>query len=142
MVRTPTSLSTAGRAYVSAIGMCGLVVVGICLFQLYMHPIPYQWFLLAGLTLLSGSATVQLPSSQASISISEVFIFVAMLLYGTPAAIVIIALDGLVISFWLAKRHREFHRVLFNMSAPAVAGWISSRLFFYGSGLAPLAQQP
>jgi len=141
MVRA-SALSPAGRSYVSAVVACGLAVVGLCIAQLCLHPIPYKWFLLAALTLLSGSATVQLPSSQASISISEVFVFIAMLLYGPAAGTVVVAIDGLVISFWLAKRHREIHRALFNMSAPAVAAWTSAQLFFRASGLVPLAQQP
>src|SRR4051812_5583738 len=137
-----STLTPLGRSYVSSVVACGLVVVGFCVAQLYLHPVPYQWFLLAALTLLSGSATVQLPSSQASISISEVFVFIAILLYGAPAGTIVVALDGLVISFWLAKRHREIHRALFNMSAPAVAAWCSDELFFYASGLTPLAQRP
>ena len=74
--------------------------------QLHASTVPQQWFLLAALTLVSGSATVNLRSSHASISISEVFVFIAILLYGPAAGTVIVALDGLVISFWLAKRHR------------------------------------
>src|SRR5712691_9164303 len=103
MVRAST-LTPSGRVYVSAVVTCGLVVVGLCVVQLYLRPVPYQWFLLAALTLLSGSATVPLPSSQASISISEVFVFIAILLYGPPAGTVVVALDTLVISFWMAKR--------------------------------------
>jgi len=53
-----------------------------------------------------------------------------------------VALDGLVISFWLAKRHREAHRAFFNMSAPAVSAWCSARLFFAVSGISPLANHP
>ena len=137
-----TRLSALGRAFVSAVIILGFLVIGVSLFELYSTPIPYQWFLLAALTLISGSATVKLPSSGASISISEVFVFAAVLLYGPSAGTIIVALDGLVISFWLAKRHREPHRALFNMSAPAVSAWCSARLFFLASGIAPLVQLP
>jgi diguanylate cyclase (GGDEF)-like protein/putative nucleotidyltransferase with HDIG domain len=141
MVRS-SALSPVGRTYVSAVVASGLAVVGLCVVQLCLHPVPYQWFLLAALTLLSGSATVQLPSSHASISISEVFVFIAILLYGPPAGTIVVALDGLVISFWMAKRRPEWYRALFNMSAPAVAAWCSAQLFFLASGLVPLAQRP
>jgi len=136
-----SALTPLGRTYVSGVVASGLAVVGLCVVQLCLHPVPYQWFLLAALTLLSGSATVQLPSSHASISISEVFVFIAILLYGPPAGTIVVALDGLVISFWMAKRRPEWYRALFNMSAPAVAAWCSAQLFFLTSGLAPLAQQ-
>ena len=135
-------MATTGKTYVTAVIFVGLGVVSFCVYDLFRQPVPVQWFLLAALTLISGSVTVHLPSSHASISISEVFVFLAMLLYGPSAGTLVAAVDGLVISFWLAKRHNELHRALFNMSAPSVAAWISAFLFFATSGLAPLAKKP
>jgi diguanylate cyclase (GGDEF)-like protein/putative nucleotidyltransferase with HDIG domain len=134
-------LPPLGRLYVLAVISTGAVVVPACVYQLYASAVPRQWFLLAALTLVSGSATVRLRSSHASISISEVFVFIAILLYGPAAGTVIVALDGLVISFWLADRHREPHRAFFNMSAPAISAWCAAQLFFLASGVAPLASQ-
>jgi putative nucleotidyltransferase with HDIG domain len=135
-------IAITGKTYVTGVIVFGLGVVSFCVYDLFRQPVPVQWFLLAALTLISGSVTVHLPSSHASISISEVFVFLATLLYGPSAGTLVAAVDGLVISFWLAKRHREVHRVLFNVSAPAVAAWISAVLFFAASGLVPLANKP
>src|SRR6476646_4228334 len=134
-------LPRLGRLYVLGVIATGALIVAACVYQLYESSVPGQWFLLAALTLVSGSATVRLPSSHASISISEVFVFIGILLYGPAAGTVIVALDGLVISFWLAKRHREPYRALFNMSAPAISAWCAAQLFFAASGVAPLASQ-
>ena len=128
-------IAITGKTYVTGVIVFGLGVVSFCVYDLFRQPVPVQWFLLAALTLISGSVTVHLPSSHASISISEVFVFLATLLYGPSAGTLVAAVDGLVISFWLAKRHREVHRVLFNVSAPAVAAWISAIL---GVGVATL----
>src|ERR1019366_5831911 len=98
-----TNLPWFGRVYVSVVIVLGFLVIGTSLYQLYTVPIPYQGVLLAALTLISGSATVKLPSSGASISISEVFVFAAVLLYGASAVIIMVALDGLFGTFWLAK---------------------------------------
>src|SRR5437764_10555773 len=108
----------------------GLAVISDGLIELTRSPIGYEWFIIARLTLISGSATVRLPSTYASISISETFVFTAVLLYGPAAGTAIVALDGLVGSFWISKRHQEIHRALFNMSAPAVSAWLSANLFF------------
>jgi putative nucleotidyltransferase with HDIG domain len=135
-------LPRPGRIYLSAVIVTGFVVIGFSLSQLFREPIGYQWFILAALTLISGSATVKLPASFASISISETFVITGVLLYGPAAGTLIVTLDGLVISFWLAKRHREASRALFNMSAPAISAWCSSQLFFYVSGIQPLVKQP
>ena len=117
---------------------------GICasIYHLVSEPISSQWFILAALTLISGSATVRLPSSSASISISETFVFTAVLLYGPAAGTVIVGLDGLVISFWISKRYDEPHRALFNMSAPAVSAWLSANLFFAVARIKPQVTGP
>jgi len=135
-------LSAIGRAFLWSVISVGVVVIATSILSLYRHPIESQWFIIAALTLVSGSATVRLPSTYASISISETFVFTAVLLYGPAAGTVLVALDGLVISFWIAKRHKEAHRVLFNMSAPAVSAWCSAHLFFLVARISPLVQRP
>ncbi len=133
-------LGGSGRIYVAGVIACGFSVVAGSAYSLVSEPIGYQWLLLAALTLISGSATVRLPSVPASISISETFVFTAVLLYGPAAGTLIVALDGLVISFWLAKRRRGLYRAFFNMSAPAVSAWGSSQLFFLTAGIEPLVR--
>ena len=131
-----------GRVYVSTVIALGFAAVAHSLYQLTFQPIGYQWFLLMALTLVSGSATVKLPSVPASISISETFVFTAVLLYGPAAGTLTVALDGLVISLWMAKRRKESYRAWFNMSAPAVSVWLSASLFFQLAGISPVALYP
>ena len=141
MVSSPL-LPATGRLYVAAVVLAGFAVVAWCIHDLTAHPIGYQWFLLAALTLISGSATVRLPAVPASISISETFVFAAVLLYGPSAGTLVVALDGLVISFWISKRQQELYKALFNMSAPAVSAWGAAQLFFWVSGITPLVASP
>jgi HD-GYP domain-containing protein (c-di-GMP phosphodiesterase class II) len=96
------------------------------------------WLLLAALTLLSGSATVRLPSVPATISISETFVFTSVILYGPSAGALIVALDGLIISCWFSKRRRELHRIFFNMAAPALSIWVAASVYQAFPGVAPL----
>ena len=135
-------LTSLGRAYLLTVIALGFLVIGESLLQLYRAPIGSQWLLLAILTLISGSASVELPGANVSISISEAFVFTAVLLYGPAAGTLTVALDGLVISFWIAKRRPEIHRALFNIAAPAFSAWCSAQLFFQLSGIAPLSEQP
>src|SRR3954464_14393174 len=141
---SPSSLTPPGRLYVWSVIAVGFAVVGGSIYHLYFEPIANEWFILATLTLITGSATVRLPSTYASISISETFVFTAVLLYGPAAGTIIVALDGLVISFWISKRRNEKgpHRALFNMSAPAVSAWCGAQLFFIIAGIPPLIKQP
>lgn len=135
-------LPQRGRIYITSVILGGFFAVAWSARMLAVHPVGYQWFLLAALTLVSGSATVKLPSVPASISISETFVFAAVLLYGPSAGTLIVALDGLVISFWISKRRQEPYRALFNMSAPAVSAWCASQLFFWLAGIEPLVFAP
>jgi len=137
-----SELSKFGRIYVRTISVLGLLVIGESLLALYRAALQSQWLLLAALTLISGSASVKLPWAHVSISISEAFVFTAVLLYGPAAGTLTVALDGLVISFWIAKRRRDFRRAIFNIAAPAVSAWCSAHLFFIVSGIKPLVAQP
>jgi diguanylate cyclase (GGDEF)-like protein/putative nucleotidyltransferase with HDIG domain len=130
--------SRFGRTYLWLVITAGMAVAGVSIHDLFLEQIGRQWFVLAALTIISGSATVRLPSTYASISTSETFVFTAVLLYGPAAGTVIVVLDALVISFWISKRYDQPHRTLFNLSAPAVSLWCSSHLFFYISGIGPL----
>ncbi len=134
--------SRFGKIYLWSVIAAGFSVLGVSIRGLYVEPIGYQWFILVALTLISGSATVTLPSSYASVSSSETFVFTAVLLYGPAAGTIIVALDALVISFRISKRRNEPHRALFNMSAPAVSVWCAAHLFFYIARIAPLTKEP
>ena len=131
---TPVGLNSPGRLYLGVVITAGLVVVGASIHRLLVAPVDPQWYLLAALTIVSGSLTVKLPSIPATISISETFVFASVLLFGPAAGTITVALDGLVISFWMAKRRPEWYRALFNMAAPAVSIWIASQVFFSIAG--------
>jgi diguanylate cyclase (GGDEF)-like protein/putative nucleotidyltransferase with HDIG domain len=137
-----SGFSRSGKIYIWTVVVAGLYAIGRSLYQMSSEPIGYQWFILAALTLVSGSATVRLPSSVASVSISETFVFTAVLLYGPAAGTTIVALDALVISFWISKRQPELIRALFNMAAAAISAWLSANLFFKVAGVPPLVQAP
>src|SRR6188508_1116672 len=133
------SLSRPGKAYVTTVIVGGGLAVAASVVELFVAPVSGQWFLLAALTAISGSATVRLPSIPASLSVSETFVFTSVLLFGPPAGTLTVALDGLIISFWLNKKRKEAHRVFFNMAAPALSVWVASQIFFSISGLEPLS---
>src|SRR5688500_2925967 len=97
-------LSTATRVYVCIVCLAGAAIIVAAAADLYYRPVGWRWLLLAVLTLISGSATVKLPSVPATISISETFVFTAVLLFGPSAGTLTVALDALVISMWLAWR--------------------------------------
>jgi putative nucleotidyltransferase with HDIG domain len=117
------------------------VIIAASAFEL-ARSIQNQWFLLAALTLISGSKTIKLPSVPATISISETFVFSSVILFGPAAGATIVALDGLLISVLLAKRRKEFYRIAFNMAAPALSIWIAATLYYSFPGVHALYGVP
>lgn len=106
--------------------------------QLYLHNIGWTWTILALLTLVSGSATVRLPSLPATVSVSETFVFTSVLLFGPSAGTLTVALDALVISFWSYRKGHPTYKILFNVCAVSVTLWFSSHLYYLLSPYEPL----
>ena len=127
-----------GRLFVVGTVVVGCAVIGLSAYEVWTEAFGPRWLVLAALTLLSGSATVKLPSVPATISISETFVFTSVLLFGPSAGATIVALDGLIISSWFARRRKELYRVLFNMAAPALSIWVSAQVYFSFPGINPL----
>lgn len=134
-------LELHAKTFIGIVVLLGLLAIGHSTFALYRNAIAPQWFLLAALTLLSGSITIKIPSVSATLSVSETFVFTAVLLFGTAAGTVTVALDGLIMSLWL-RRKLHPHQFLFNIAAPALSIWISANLFFYLVGNSAIRALP
>ena len=132
-------LSRWGRTYVVGVSLLGVGAIAQSVYALYSDPIGWNWFVLAVLTLISGSATVRLPSVPATISVSETFVFTSVLLFGAAAGTITVALDALVISLWLARRGHPFYRIAFNVCALPASLWLGAHLFYWIWGRAPLS---
>ena len=135
------SLDSSARFFIGAVVTAGVFVIGYSVYTLRSTPVTSQWFVLAALTLLSGSITIKLPRIDASISVSETFVFTSVLLFGAAAGTLTVTLDGLIISLWLWRKGIGFHKLLFNMTAPALSIWLAAQLFFFVTGVPPLTQE-
>lgn len=101
---------------------------------------PFNVYLvvLAVLTIASGRFFIKVPGRPATVSVSEVFIFATILLFGPAPATIIVAMDGLWIS--LRQKHRRLYRSLFNIAEPAISTWTAGGVFFAIAGLPPMVQ--
>ena len=125
-------------AYLATVICGGVTVIGASMAGLIAAPAALPLFVLVGLTILSGCATLRLPTIPASFSISDSFTITAALLYGPEAGTVAVAIDALVISYQLARRNFSVQRLLFNAAAPALAMWAAAHCFFWLAGVGPL----
>ena len=128
------------RCFLPVVVVAGTCVIVRSLHDLAAAPVDERWFVLAGLTVLSGSATLRLPGTPVSFSISDSFTMAAALLFGPAAGTVTVLIDGLVITLRLVRRRPlPPRRVLYNATAPALAMWCAAEVFLWlagGSGVA------
>jgi putative nucleotidyltransferase with HDIG domain len=101
--------------------------------------IDWHWILFAALTVLGGVITIKVPSLVALLSVSEMFAFTCVLLFGPAAGTLTLAIDGVILS--VRRKHRA-HRALFNASELGVSIWCSSHLFFALANTGPLYGKP
>jgi putative nucleotidyltransferase with HDIG domain len=138
----PGASRSRATPYVLAMVIAGCMVLVHSLAQFLAQPTNVEWWALALLTLLSGSAVLKMPSVAVNFSISDVFTLTSAVVFGPAAGTLIVAIDSLAISARLASSGLPTERILFNAAAPPVAMWISATTFFYASGLQPLDRQP
>jgi len=122
-------LSLGARVYIAAIVTAGTLAVGRSVYELIAAPPSPQWLFLAGLAFLTGSFSIKLPSVNARISVSEAFVFAAVLLFGPSAATIIVTIDAIILSTWVHVRRRSKLRAAFNICAAATAIWVAAHLF-------------
>jgi putative nucleotidyltransferase with HDIG domain len=131
---TSTKAQRLGSTYVTAVIAAGTIVFAFSVRQLYLVPVSSQWFILAALTLLTGSFSIGMSPLAARVSVSETFVFASVLLYGPAAGTITVVLESLVMSYWLPVSQRGFRRTLFNAAATAFAIWTSGTVFYWCVG--------
>jgi putative nucleotidyltransferase with HDIG domain len=128
--------------YVPAISAAGLLVIGHCISVLARDPVNSQWLILAALTLLTGSFTVKMPSLPVRLSVSDTFVFASVILFGTCAGTLTVALEILVVIFaGTGRKARDPLRVLFNVSSAALSIWLAAEAFYATAGGGPFLGQ-
>lgn len=129
MPTTAARLPLRARVFIALVVAAGLFVVWSSAREILGRPALTDWLSLAGLTILTGSFSIKLPSISARFSVSEAFVIAAVILFGPGVATAIVILDSLVVTSWSRKGHRSWTRAVFNISAGASSLWISAQLF-------------
>jgi putative nucleotidyltransferase with HDIG domain len=135
-------LPAGTRVFIAATVGAGSLMVAQSSLQLFLQWPGRGWALLALLTLVSGSATVNLPSLPAAVSVSETFVFTAVLLFGPAAGTITVLLDALVISFWSYRKGQRIYKIIFNVCAVSLTLWMASHLYYVLAQHKPIATLP
>jgi putative nucleotidyltransferase with HDIG domain len=142
MTRQSAELPRSGQLYVATVITAGILTIAYSTWSLIKQPVGWDWLALAALTVLTGTFSIKLPSVSARLSVSEAFVFAAVLLFGAHVATVIVVLDSLVLALWLRRPNRSGLRVLFNMAAGALAIASAAQVLGWMVPVRPAAAAP
>jgi hypothetical protein len=127
-------------AYNSVIGALGAAVVAFSLYRVVLDGVSYQWIILAYLTVLTGAFTIAIPGVNSKFSVSDTFIFLNTLLFGTAAGVLTGALDGLVGSLCCRTTAQRKRVLPFNTSVLGLSVFAAGQVLFKMLGQGPLIQ--
>src|SRR5687768_7856015 len=130
--------SPAQRLYFGVVIGAGLGITALSAARLYLQPVSSEWVILAALALLTGSFTVRMTKLAIRVSVSDAFVFAAVLLFGTSPATLIVAVDSFLATVLMRRReHRSFFRSFYNLSVASLSIWTASTIFYWLIGSMP-----
>jgi putative nucleotidyltransferase with HDIG domain len=139
LTRTISNRQSSRRdLYVWSVVAAGWTLIAAAGWQLAQSGIDPRWYILVAITGFSAWARLRLPVVPISFSIADSFTITATLLFGSWAGIVLVALEGLVVSLRLRRNETFGLRVLFNTAAPTLGVAAAAAVFFALSGTGPL----
>jgi putative nucleotidyltransferase with HDIG domain len=134
-VRTEGTRSASLEVFLAAVVVTGAAVIVHSILALHSELLNGYALLLAALTIAGGRFSIPIPGRQATVSVSEVFVFSSVLLFGPAVPVLTVALDGLYIS--VTQKNRRLYRTVFNVAEPAISPWTAGHAFFAVAGVAP-----
>jgi hypothetical protein len=125
-------------AIVSAIGLLVFVFAGCAL---AFRPINFEWILLSAVTVLVVSRVdIGINRTRGGFSLSDTFIFISLLLFGTHASVVLAGLDAAASAIQFKERRRK---ILFNAAAMSLSIFAAGSTVTLTLGdLRPLTSDP
>jgi putative nucleotidyltransferase with HDIG domain len=132
-----TPYSARQRLYFGAVIAAGCAIAAKSLAEILLAPPQKEWLILGVLTLLTGSFTIKIPRLTIRISVSDAFVFASVLIFGTSAATVIVAVDSVVATLWMRPENRSVFRSAFNLSVASLSLWTAGTIFHSVAGNLP-----
>jgi diguanylate cyclase (GGDEF)-like protein/putative nucleotidyltransferase with HDIG domain len=112
------------RLFINGVSFIGLTVLAYAVFVLSKGPVNPEWILLSLVTILMVSRIdIWIPKTSSTVTISDAFVFISILRYGTYASVVLAAIDAAIYSL----QHKSRKRIIwFNMAVMSLSVFVSS----------------
>ena len=111
-----------------ALALLGTVVSVVCAFGKPISQLDSRFAILALITILVGSRiTIKIPGARSQISVSDTFIFLAMLMAGVEAAVVLAAAEAFFSSIRFTRKAKV---LFFNVGVMALSTFLTASLVY------------
>lgn len=111
-----------------ALALLGAGVTALCAYRLPFSQLDSRFAALALITVLIGSRiTIKIPGARGQISVSDTFIFLAILMVGIEGAVVLAAAEALSSSVRFTKKAKV---VFFNVGVMALSTFLTASLVY------------
>jgi diguanylate cyclase (GGDEF)-like protein/putative nucleotidyltransferase with HDIG domain len=124
--------SRSSKLYIDVVSVIGLSVFAYALFATLSAPLNLEWMLLGLVTILVASRTdIRIPKITSTVTISDTFVFISVLLYGVFPSVVMAGADAAICSL----RYRNRTKVVpFNVGSMSVSVCAAGLVvdFFFG----------
>ena len=127
-------------AYSGTVIALGAAVIAFSFYRILHDGVSYEWLVLAYLTVLTSAFTIRIPRVNSKFSVSDTFIFVNTILFGTAAGVLTGALDAFLGSFRCRTTSQRKKTIPFNMAVLGLSVFAAGELFFRMLGRGPLSQ--
>src|SRR5215212_241409 len=117
-----------GQVYMWSLVTMGVAIALVSLYQLPFYNLDARFFFLCLMVIASSFIAVRIPRVSGRITVADTFIFLGMLMYGGPAAVLLSALEGVAVTVIISKRPRVF---LLNSAILATSTFFTSTVLNY-----------
>jgi putative nucleotidyltransferase with HDIG domain len=138
-VNRPSGSPASSRAltrYIAVVVAVGTLALVRAMAESVAAPQPLAWLTLSALTLASAWFRVNFKTVSATQGVEDTFCITSTLLFGPGPATLAQAGHAIVYSL---RRRRPLRQVMFNAAALGLSMWASAHVFYWLSGVAPLA---
>lgn len=113
--------------YLASVTLCGFAVALISAYRLPLAALDVKFAVLVAVTLLVARITLRIPRARGRVSVSDIFVFLTLLLYGGEAAVLLATVEAFVSSLYFSRKTliRSFNASVMGVSTFVTASVLS-----------------
>ena len=120
-----------GQVYMWSLVCAGAAIILVSIYELPFQELDARFIFLCLMVASSSLIAIRIPRVSGRITVADTFVFLTMLQYGGPAAILVSALEGVCATLIISKRPRT---ILFNAAILATSTFFTAAVLYWTVG--------